>query len=131
MKKSIYLIVISVFFCFCSQAATVKKTAKLPVKTTKVEKVAPATKANSVYSRLVTINVQDTSTQPGKTKILAYKNGKKLSDKEAKELYHQLSKEQARFDQEMDHFWHQSIKQMREMSAFMHQQVKSVFDNQD
>ncbi len=58
--------------------------------------------AYPVNTQSVFINVQEKSDkQPASTEIVAYKNGKKLDEKEAKALYQQMKKNQAEKDRAM------------------------------
>lgn len=73
-------------------------------------------------SSIHTVYIQTASNDKGQSNIVAYENGKKLSDKEAKELYERIQKqqtEQARYMQQM--FWnmHNVLDQeMHQMNEF-------------
>lgn len=70
----------------------------------------------------VTINVTDHPAKSSKTEIVAYRNGKKLTDKEAKKLYHRLTAEQEEMNQQMDKMFQHTMHQMQKMHHMMDRQ---------
>lgn len=65
------------------------------------------------HVKSITINIVDSDVskvQPSDTKIVAYRNDKQLSDKEAKELYKKMQKDQELFERQMDRLFNESLK---------------------
>ncbi|MEM1244466.1 MAG: SH3 domain-containing protein [Pseudomonadota bacterium] len=70
-------------------------------------------------TQMVFVQMSDNNQQKPEATIVAYRNGKKLSDKEAKAIYAKVQKQQAQYNQQMQRLQkHMNLMYMRDMQAF-------------